>query len=164
MVTCGSCLRSAIAMDGRTGRLVRSVAGSSGSCRRSLPSLHGEQTKTYRGPRSGAVARTNRDGKSWQRIERQRLAQIEQARVTRLLEEVAAWRLAGDVDEYVATLRSRLHELEAEDRDRISAWCDWAEDWRRRTDPGLRHSLVRGLLEDELRPWASATLGSRWLT
>jgi hypothetical protein len=90
-----------------------------------------------------------------ERMERQRLAQIELARATRLLEEITAWRRAQDVDDYVAALRSRLEELEPEDRERISAWCDWAEDWRRRTDPTIRPALVSGLLDHETRAWPS---------
>jgi hypothetical protein len=88
-------------------------------------------------------------------------ASTAQARVTRLLEEIAMWRRARGVDEYVAALRSRLGDLELEDRERIGAWCDWAEDWRLRTDPSLGLSLVRGLLEEELPPWASVAPGSR---
>ena len=41
-----------------------------------------------------------------ERLERQRLARREQGRVTRLLEEVAAWRRVQEVDEYVAALRA----------------------------------------------------------
>jgi hypothetical protein len=88
------------------------------------------------------------------RQERQRQSQIEDARAKRLLEEIAPWRRAKDVDEYVAALRSRLPDLEPADRERIASWCDWAEDWARRRDPLQRLQQVRGLLENEPPAWA----------
>jgi hypothetical protein len=43
-----------------------------------------------------------------ERREQERLAHIEQARIDRLREEVAAWRLAGDTRAYIEDLRRRL--------------------------------------------------------
>lgn len=80
-----------------------------------------------------------------ERLERQRLAQVERARATRLFEEIAAWRRAQEVDEYVAALRARLSDLDPAARTRLAAWCDWAENWAQRTDPVQNAGAVRGL-------------------
>jgi hypothetical protein len=82
-------------------------------------------------------------------------------RVTRLLDEIAAWRRAQDVRGYIAALRSNRDDLGPQDRERISGWCDWADEWERRTDPTQSTSLVRGLLVQELPRWASAATGWR---
>jgi hypothetical protein len=157
-------LRLVLAERYRNGRSNWS-AGVRGGLVRKLPSFFAElERRAAEDDRRAEEQRRRQE--EWrrqelERMERQRAAQIEQVRVTRLLEEVAAWRRSQDVAEYVAALRSRLGELELEDRERIGAWCEWAEDWRRRTDPSLQLSLVRGLLEEELQPWASAAPGSR---
>jgi hypothetical protein len=51
-------------------------------------------------------------------------------------------------DDYGAALRQRLNDLSVEDRERIAAWCDWAEQWAERTDPVANVSRIRGL-DDE---------------
>jgi hypothetical protein len=76
-----------------------------------------------------------------------RLARIEQERATRLADEVAAWRLGRDAGHYIAALRDRLDQLDADERERIAAWCDWAEAWCRRTDPVRNPAVIRGLEE-----------------
>jgi hypothetical protein len=68
----------------------------------------------------------------------------------------------GTSTSYIAELRSRLRELEAADHDRITAWCDWAEDWRRRADPTLRLPLVLGLRQEELPSWRLPAKFSHW--
>jgi hypothetical protein len=67
--------------------------------------------------------------------QRERLARIELVRVERLREQVTGWQLARDARAYIEELRTRLPELEDEDRARVAAWCDWAEAWAERTDP-----------------------------
>jgi hypothetical protein len=79
------------------------------------------------------------------RRERERLEQIEQARVERLSEEVGAWRLAVGVHEYVEALRDRMPELDEKDRARVTAWCDWAEAWAERSDPTANVAKIVGL-------------------
>ena len=59
-----------------------------------------------------------------------------------------ARRLAQDTREYIALVRLRLHELAEAEPDRVSAWCDWAEDWSRRNDPTLNPSHTCGI-DDE---------------
>lgn len=83
-----------------------------------------------------------------ERRERERLAQIESARVERLREEVGAWQLAEGVREYVEVLRDRLPELNEEDRSRVAAWCDWAEGWAERSDPAVNVRRIVGLEEE----------------
>lgn len=80
-----------------------------------------------------------------ERRERERLAQIELARVERLREEVGAWRLAEGVREYAGVLRGRLPELDQEDSARVAAWCDWAEAWAERSDPAVNVRSIVGL-------------------
>lgn len=62
---------------------------------------------------------------------------IEKARAQRLADEVEAWRLTSNARSYVAALRERLPDLEAAERDRIAAWCEWAVSWTNRSDPLL---------------------------
>ena len=62
------------------------------------------------------------------------MARIEQARVDRLAGEIAAWRLASSVADYVAALRARLPDIDGETAGRVSEWCEWAERWARRTN------------------------------
>lgn len=131
-------------------------AGPRGGLERKLPSFFAElERRADEDDRRAKEQRRRQEEwrrKEQERIERERAAQIEQARVTRLLAEVSAWRRARDVEEYVAALRSRLEGVGLEDRERISAWCDWAEEWGRRTDPSLGPSLICGLVETELSP------------
>jgi hypothetical protein len=84
--------------------------------------------------------------REWQqRLERERRARVIKDRVERLSGEIASWRLAEETLEYVAALRGGLAQLEAADRDRVSAWCDWAEAWSRETDPTLNVAGIGGL-------------------
>ena len=76
------------------------------------------------------------------------LARIESARVERLKDELAAWRLAQEVREYVAVLRLQSESAAADDRERLTRWCDWAEAWSRRADPTVNIARVAGL-DDE---------------
>jgi hypothetical protein len=82
------------------------------------------------------------------RAERERLQRIESARVERLQNGIASWRLAQETREYVAALRQRLPDLLPEDAARISEWCDWAAGWAERTDPVVNVARIRGL-DDE---------------
>jgi hypothetical protein len=84
-----------------------------------------------------------------ERAERERLARNELARVERLREEVASWRLARDARQYIEELRERLPELNENDRARIAAWCEWAEAWVGRSDPTLNVTKIVGLEEPE---------------
>ncbi len=83
------------------------------------------------------------------RAERERLQRIEAARVERLKTGIASWRLAQETREYVAALRQRLPGLSDEDRERIVAWCDWAEAWADRTDPVANFSRIRGFDDEQ---------------
>jgi len=80
--------------------------------------------------------------------ERERLKRIEKARASRLSTEISAWRLAVAAREYVSALRARLPELSGDDRTRVEAWCEWIDEWGRRSDPALNVGLIRGL-DDE---------------
>lgn len=82
------------------------------------------------------------------RLERELRARIEKARATRLSDEIAAWRRAQQIREYVAVLRLRLDHLEESERERVSAWCEWAEEWSRRSDPTINLSRIVGLDEE----------------
>jgi hypothetical protein len=89
------------------------------------------------------------------RLERELLARIESARLERLKGEIAAWRLAQEVREYVAVLRLRSESAEEEDWERLTRWCEWAEAWSRRADPTVNISRVAGL-DDERDRFAYA--------
>ena len=82
------------------------------------------------------------------RLERELLARIESARAQRLQDEIAAWRLAQEVREYVAVLRLQSESATDDERERLERWCDWAEAWSRRTDPTMNMARVVGL-DDE---------------
>ncbi len=88
------------------------------------------------------------------RSERARLARIEEARATRAIAEINAWRQAHALAEYAATLRQRLPQLTDAERDRIEAWCQWLEHRARRSDPTSDTSLIVGLNdEQDARGW-----------
>jgi hypothetical protein len=78
-----------------------------------------------------------------ERAERERLAQIEQARLDRLREEIATWRLAGDAHVYIEELRERLADLDHIDRVRVGAWCHWVEAWAKWGRPGRERGQGR---------------------
>jgi len=59
-----------------------------------------------------------------------------------------AWRMAGDLAEYVAALRARRPELASRERDRLEEWCRWVEDFIRRSDPVQSTSLIVGFDDD----------------
>lgn len=80
-----------------------------------------------------------------ERLARAREAEIEQARIARLLEEVNAWQRAASVREYVAALRARLDGVDPEERQRLAAWCTWAEEWADRSDPVTSTGRISGL-------------------
>ncbi len=82
------------------------------------------------------------------RQEREQLERIEKARLSRLRTEIDVWRLAAEARDYVAALRVRLPELAEADRQRIAAWCDWADAWSARADPIVATDKIRGL-DDE---------------
>jgi hypothetical protein len=91
------------------------------------------------------------------RAERERLQRIEKARVSRLSTEISAWRLATTAREYASTLRARLaelSELSSDDRTCVEAWCDWIDEWSRRSDPALNVSRIHGL-DDEHDQYSS---------
>jgi hypothetical protein len=160
-----------------------------GRLRLSLPDYHVKRANWTEGPRGPLeaklasafvelVRRANEDDRrdaerrAWEeerqrqaaaRAERGRLARIEQARADRLAEEVAAWRLSRDVRMYIEELRERLPELEADERERVAGWCDWAEAWAARHDPTVNLAKIVGLDEAEPEPtpfwWGGAPAG-----
>ena len=82
------------------------------------------------------------------RLIRERRTRVDKARLRRLDREVAAWRFARDVREYVAAVRVRVGDLDGLDRverDRIMEWLAWAEDRVRLLDPSVDPTLIRGL-------------------
>lgn len=83
-----------------------------------------------------------------QRFERELRERIENTRVSRLSAEITSWRLAQETRAYIAALRQRLAALEPEERERIAAWCDWADSWSRRGDPTINTRRIRGV-DDE---------------
>jgi hypothetical protein len=83
-----------------------------------------------------------------QRMERERLRRIDDARHERATAEMHAWRSASQLAEYAAALRSRLPDLASPERERIASWCDWLEERVRRSDPVQTTSLIVGL-DDE---------------
>lgn len=83
-----------------------------------------------------------------ERYEREQRRRIEDARLSRLRRGIDHWRLAQETREYVAALRDRLPELEPAERERIAAWCDWAEAWARDADPVANPRRIHGL-DDE---------------
>lgn len=79
------------------------------------------------------------------RQERQR---VTQARAQRAVQEHDAWRRAQDLTAYATALRAGLDRLDSDERQRISAWCDWIDDYIRRSDPTVATSLIVGF-DDE---------------
>jgi hypothetical protein len=154
-----------------------------GKLRVSLPSRwHGARSNWTEGPRSGfgeklnellaeverradedderAAAAARRDEErrreEQERYEREQRRRIEDARVTRLRAGIERWRLAQETREYVAALRDRLPELDVVDRERISAWCDWAEAWAEGADPVANPRQIHGLDDERDRFYVAA--------
>lgn len=78
------------------------------------------------------------------RLEQERLDRIHAARVERLTSQVASWRLASDVREYVAELRRRVVDRSEEGRE-LQQWVEWSAAWAEESDPLQNLSLVAGL-------------------
>jgi hypothetical protein len=76
-----------------------------------------------------------------------RRADIENARVERLLAEVEAWEMCATVRAYVTEVERKLPDLDADEHTRIAEWCSWAKDWADRSDPSRNTSLIVGLEE-----------------
>jgi hypothetical protein len=90
----------------------------------------------------------------WRRAEAERQARelrarIEKARASRLTDEVGLWRLAADARLYIAQLRERLPGLDETERERVSAWCDWASAWVAHSDPTTNLQRIRGLDDEQ---------------
>lgn len=95
-----------------------------------------------------------REQEEWRRQEaereaRERQLRIEQGRADRLQHEIAAWRHAAGIREYVATLRARLPSLEIVERERIARWAEWALALADGSDPVVHPELIRGLADEE---------------
>ncbi len=128
-------------------------------------SLGGSLSEVFRSLEARAVAddlaaeNARRRQEEFQRAqalhaERARLARIEEARASRAMAEINAWRQAHALAEYAATLRQRLPELTDAERDRIEAWCRWLEHRARRSDPTSDTSLIVGFNdEQDARGW-----------
>jgi len=84
-----------------------------------------------------------------EQLERERLARIEEARAKRLASEIASWRHADEIREYVIALRKRITELPHEQQDELERWCEWAETWAERFDPIVNTARIAGL--DDVR-------------
>jgi hypothetical protein len=56
---------------------------------------------------------------------------------TRLLEEVNAWKQAGEIRSYLATIRTKLDagDLRVSDKEKLEAWTDWAAWYADSIDP-----------------------------
>jgi hypothetical protein len=126
--------------------------GPRGSMDRRLPTLFEELERRAQEDDRRAEERARRDKErrcqEATRAEREWLRRIEVARVERLKNGIASWRLSQETREYVTALRARLPGLDEADRSRISAWCDWAEEWSERSDPVREVGAIRGL-DDE---------------
>ncbi len=128
-------------------------------------SLNGSLSDVFRSLEERAVAddlvaenarRRREEFEREQRLhaERARLARIEEARATRAVAEINAWRQARALTDYAATLRQRLPELADVERARIETWCQWLEDRARRSDPTSETSLIAGFNdEQDARGW-----------
>jgi hypothetical protein len=85
------------------------------------------------------------------RLERERLQKIETQRAGRLLGEVAAWRRAAEIRDYVVALRKRIVEAPDDERKRIEAWCEWAEGLADDSDPLMNAESIVGLDEGDTK-------------
>lgn len=81
--------------------------------------------------------------------EHARRADIENARVERLLTEVEAWEMSATIRAYVAGVERKLADLKGEEHSRIAEWCRWAKEWADQSDPSRNTSLIAGLEEGE---------------
>ncbi len=71
----------------------------------------------------------------WESEAESRRIELEKARIKELVDEAQAWRRASDVRGYVAAVRGQVAGLDGEARERLEAWCAWAEEWARGSDP-----------------------------
>jgi hypothetical protein len=153
-----------------------------GKLRVSLPSRwHGARSNWTEGPRGGldkklpelfaelerraaedderaaeaARREVERQREEEKRHERELRLRIENARLARLRGGIEQWRLAQETREYVAALRDRLPDLEPAERERITAWCAWAEQWAQTADPVANTYRVHGLDDERDRYYVS---------
>jgi hypothetical protein len=126
--------------------------GPRGGIKRRLPTLFDElERRAEADDRRAEERRRSEEERRRQeakRAEQERLQRIESARVERLRNGIASWKLAQDTRQYIAALRHRVPDLSPEDGERISAWCDWAAEWAELTDPVANVARIRGL-DDE---------------
>ena len=69
-----------------------------------------------------------------ERLEQERLASIESARVDRLASEIASWWLGVQVREYVTALEATLEEFDPATQARVISWCERVQSWTERDD------------------------------
>lgn len=151
------------------GRLGVSIAHSYGSGRRSnwregprgplegklqsiFEELEGRAVEDEQRAARLAIEREKRESRQEAERERQRNAQIDSARGERLTAEAKAWRTSEDMRAYLAALRTRLADLEPDERGRLQIWINWAEAWVERGDPVAYPELIEGLDPSVLRP------------
>lgn len=77
----------------------------------------------------------------------ERLARLEKAREERLFAEAQAWHEADLIRDYISALRNRLPDLAASERERLSTWCAWCENWIAQNDPVANTDQIAGLDE-----------------
>jgi hypothetical protein len=122
--------------------------GPRGPLARKLPSvfetLEERAAEDDRADAARAVAAEADRKEAEERERRARAARVDRARAERLIGELEAWRRSGEIAEYVAALRAALPGLDPEDKTRVEAWADWAEDWARRSNPAVQPSLIVG--------------------
>jgi len=79
---------------------------------------------------------------------REQLARLEKARAERLDHEISASLQADRIRAYVSKVRTGLNDVASADRERLIAWCDWAEARADGMDPATNLGLIAGL-DDE---------------
>lgn len=125
--------------------------GPSGPLESKLPSvlraLEERANATDRSAAEGGRRAEERRREQEAKEEHARRADVENARVERLLAEVEAWHGCADIRAYVAELERTLTGLDADEHTRIAEWCSWAKDWADRSDPSRSTSLIVGLEE-----------------
>jgi hypothetical protein len=83
-----------------------------------------------------------------ERAERERLRQIEQARIDRLLRDATAFQQADQIRKYVVAIRARVQSDDSLTDKEFQMWSQWALTNADRIDPSVEGAYLAGMREE----------------
>jgi hypothetical protein len=84
-----------------------------------------------------------------ERAQRERLNRIEQARVSKLLDDARAFQQAGEIRGYVAAIGLAQANRGSHSMEEFQRWSEWALGQADRIDPAIGGTFLAGMQGDE---------------